>query len=252
MDVNKTKQLHFLFVDDNRINRKVVAQLLMHMEINVTEAESGKDALELLETETFDLIFMDIVMPGMNGYETTHHIRERGLVDEDTPIIAVTANEADLSMDEALLVGMNGVLTKPLHRDKIEKQLERFFGVEDTTPLIELPTSPVFDRSSFEQSYPESFLRNEIIDSFLSQTQKNQFELHQAFRTELCDVIKKKVKYLKGLFHYLHAKRIVEIMDNLMELCVQDKINDVSKMEDLIVHEYDAVVEDLKEYKKRK
>ena len=81
-------KLKVLIVEDNKINQIVTKKILekLHFKSHVTE--SGIEALEIVSKETFDLILMDINMPGMNGFETTIQIRQMNI---ETPIVALTA-----------------------------------------------------------------------------------------------------------------------------------------------------------------
>lgn len=102
-----------LVVDDSAVNRKVVEGFLQTLDICVLEAESGQEALELAEKQRFDLIFMDHVMPGMDGPETTKKIRAiEGC--SDIPIIAFTANVGEAYQEMYRNAGMNDYLYKPI------------------------------------------------------------------------------------------------------------------------------------------
>ncbi len=78
-----------LLAEDYYVNQKLFKTILNNLNIDVAVANNGKEASEAVDSETFDLIFMDIQMPVMNGFQATEKIREKGI---DTPIIAVTAN----------------------------------------------------------------------------------------------------------------------------------------------------------------
>ncbi|HPX48430.1 MAG TPA: response regulator, partial [Treponemataceae bacterium] len=102
-----------LVVDDSAVNRKVVEGFLQTLDIRVLEAESGQEALGLAEKQRFDLIFMDHVMPGMDGPETTKKIRAMEGC-SDIPIIALTANVGEAYQEMYRNAGMNDYLYKPI------------------------------------------------------------------------------------------------------------------------------------------
>ena len=112
-----------LVVEDNPINQMVAQGLLNKLGYQVTLADNGFKALELLENQQFAIILMDIQMPGMNGLETTESIRSRW-PNLATPIIALTANA--MKDDEVLYLeaGMNACLTKPIKLDVLDKTLQ--------------------------------------------------------------------------------------------------------------------------------
>ena len=107
-----------LIVDDNKINRMVTRRVLEKQNAQVFEAQNGEEALERVRKHHFDLILMDINMPGMNGYETTKEIR---VFDKTIPIIALTAAEANYIKQKAKESGMNDVITKPYNLSQFSK-----------------------------------------------------------------------------------------------------------------------------------
>ena len=122
-----------LVVEDNPINQMVAQGLLNKLGYQVTLAENGFKALEILESQQFAIILMDIQMPGMSGMETTEKIRSRW-PDLATPIIALTANA--MKDDEVLYleVGMNACLTKPIKLDVLDKTLQYWLNM----PMVSL------------------------------------------------------------------------------------------------------------------
>ena len=110
--INCLQQVNILLVDDDELNLFIGQQLLREQGANVVLAQSGALALQQLEQQTFDLIFMDINMPDMNGYEVTQQIRS--LTDyQHVPIVALTAHALESVRERALKVGMNDYLVKP-------------------------------------------------------------------------------------------------------------------------------------------
>src|SRR5436190_472802 len=102
-----------LIVDDEELNREGLARRLRRDGYAVTLARSGREAIELLGERRFDLVLLDIMMPGMNGLEVLKFLRR---VDSliDLPIIMVTAKGESEDMVEALELGANDYVTKPL------------------------------------------------------------------------------------------------------------------------------------------
>ncbi|MBP5385102.1 MAG: response regulator, partial [Lachnospiraceae bacterium] len=120
-----------LLVDDNRVNRKVFCALLKRTMIRVVEAENGQTAISRAASEHFDMIFMDHMMPGMDGVEAMKRIR--GISDgpcKDTPIIVLTANAIAGSKEEYLTQGFDGYLSKPIEYKKLEKTIRTFLPAD--------------------------------------------------------------------------------------------------------------------------
>jgi protein-histidine pros-kinase len=110
---------HVLVVDDHRINRKTAALLLERLGFRVTTAENGLEALDIVRSDNFDMVFMDVQMPMMDGYETSRAIRALGERFSDLPIIALTANAMENDRARCLEAGMTDYLPKPLPWDRL-------------------------------------------------------------------------------------------------------------------------------------
>lgn len=113
-----------LVVDDNAINRKVFTKLLQRIKIQVDEAESGFAALNMMENKKFDIVFLDHMMPEMDGLETLKRLREDSVNPNiDTPVIALTANAIAGSKEFYLEAGFDDYLSKPIVPANLEKMI---------------------------------------------------------------------------------------------------------------------------------
>ena len=136
---------HILLVDDNEMNRKVGMALLEPFKMNIDTATNGREALDMVMNDKYDLVFMDHMMPEMDGIEATREIRK--LDDEyykALPIIALTANATFEAKEMFLSEQMNDFVAKPIKMDEITKCLKKWLPSE----LIEAAT----DSASFEIS----------------------------------------------------------------------------------------------------
>jgi len=122
-----------LVVDDNELNILIVKRILMNWGLEVTSVVNGYDAIDKIITEQYDLIFMDIKMPGIDGFETTRRIREREPGDTDykeIPIIALTASTLKNDHFKFVQCGMNGHVLKPFDPEEIKKLLYSFLSLK--------------------------------------------------------------------------------------------------------------------------
>ena len=115
-----------LIVDDSKINLKVAETLMRPYEFHIDTAASGKEALEKVKNTHYDLIFMDIMMPEMNGVETLYKLRENE--DFTTPVIALTADALEGTDEKYLNVGFNSYLSKPIDRKLLNKVINKYLG----------------------------------------------------------------------------------------------------------------------------
>lgn len=120
---------HVLLADDNSLNREILKTILEEYDLEVDEAENGKEAINMLEGSRenyYDIIFMDIMMPILDGYEATKAIRKLNRKDARyMPIVAVTANAFESDMKKAFRAGINEFYSKPLEIEKLEELLDR-------------------------------------------------------------------------------------------------------------------------------
>jgi len=114
--VNNIETRKILVAEDNKMNQTILEMLLEDTKFEIDFAEDGIVVLKMLKEKDYDLIFMDIQMPNMNGYEATAHIR---LTDKKIPIIALSANVMKEDIDKALDAGMNNYLAKPIDMIKL-------------------------------------------------------------------------------------------------------------------------------------
>ena len=112
-----------LLVEDDPINRVVAASNLENLGAEVFEAEDGESALELLSSNSFDLVFMDCQLPGVDGYEATRRWRSLEGSDQHLPIFALTAHAVDGERERCLAAGMDDFLTKPLRFEDLQRVL---------------------------------------------------------------------------------------------------------------------------------
>lgn len=148
---DEQQQVNILAVDDNPANLKLVTELLKGLNINVIAAESGEKAINKIESNHFDLVLMDIQMPGMDGIEATQHIRKLENESIRTPIIALTAHAVSEQKSRLLLAGMDDCLSKPVSENELRHVIERWTNVTISTRIPALvessytvaPTMPV-------------------------------------------------------------------------------------------------------------
>ena len=122
--------LNALIIDDNRINRMILYNTLQQLGINADTAGSGADALDKIESQHFDVVFMDIHMPEMDGFEATEQILK---VSPTTKILGVSADVTLEAIKKGTQVGMADYLTKPIDKKKLFLALHRLFVENEVT-----------------------------------------------------------------------------------------------------------------------
>jgi two-component system sensor histidine kinase/response regulator len=132
--VAKIAGARILLVEDNPVNREVATQMLLAMRCEVQEVTNGKEAVEIVRQEEFDLVLMDCEMPIMDGYAATKAIRSRER-ESDTnrhlPIVALTAHALPEDRRRCLTSGMDGYLSKPFSMEDLRSRLKEWLGTSD-------------------------------------------------------------------------------------------------------------------------
>lgn len=123
----KFTNIKVLLAEDNPNNQRLVEFLFETIDIKCTIANNGKEVLEKLQHESFDLVLMDMEMPVMDGITATRAIRAENRYD-DLPIVAMTANSSTEDRDRCLEAGMNSFVAKPIEINRLIEVMNEFLG----------------------------------------------------------------------------------------------------------------------------
>ena len=119
-------EAHVLVIDDNRMNIRVVEGLMNQFGVKVSYALSGQEGIQMLQSKAYDLIFLDHMMPGMDGIECFHHIRRKAdIYYKEIPIIALTANAIAGAREMFMKEGFNDFISKPVESSVLQRTLKR-------------------------------------------------------------------------------------------------------------------------------
>ena len=143
------KNVSALVVEDNVINQKLIQNILSNFDISVTLSSNGEEALKLRMENSYDIIFMDIQMPIMDGVESTKRIikyeKENKL--EHIPIVALTANVIKSDRDMYLSIGMDRYLKKPIDVAALTAIIEEYFPIKEIRDSMPLKNQPTVEES---------------------------------------------------------------------------------------------------------
>ena len=117
-----------LFIEDDRMNRRVVKDMLDVAGVTMVEAESAERGLEIIDAQDFAMILVDLRMPGMDGVTAIEHIRARGDAKGAVPIIVVTADIAPDLRARCLIAGADDVIFKPVAMDALFDAMGRILA----------------------------------------------------------------------------------------------------------------------------
>ncbi|MCQ2499391.1 MAG: response regulator [Lachnospiraceae bacterium] len=126
-DAFEAPDIKILVVDDNDLNRKVICSLLKKTKMTIHQAAGGRECIDLVKKNRYDLILLDHMMPEVDGIEALHEMLNNKLIDiNETPVIALTANAISGAKEMYLEAGFSGYLSKPVMPNKLNETLFRY------------------------------------------------------------------------------------------------------------------------------
>ncbi len=198
-----------LVAEDNLVNQKVIVRMLEKLGHRSTIAQNGQETLARLRTDTFDLLLMDVQMPGMDGLTTTRKIRESEMqTGAHIPIVAMTSHTMKGDKERCLQAGMDAYMSKPLSSRVIAETLSGIFGMELVVPGIAnspLQNSvPTWDRTrALERMEGDESLLRELVEIFLNESTGQLASLQQAIKAADMNQVERTAHSLKSELSYL-------------------------------------------------
>ncbi|RKX50245.1 MAG: histidine kinase [Thermotogae bacterium] len=182
------KKAKILIVEDNEANRLLFKKMLEKMGHEVKVVENGKIAVEIMGKEKFDMVFMDMQMPIMDGYTATRKLRKKGI---ETPIIALTAHTLRGDEEKALIAGCDGYLGKPVKRKDLLDAVRKFLDLKKNEEIGNEENPDIEDASSAFNGRVEVFAKKMGLSMEEALT---MFKEYGKFIEERIEFIQKKIK----------------------------------------------------------
>jgi len=238
---DKSEKIEFsgscLVAEDVLTNQMLIKRILEKAGVEVTIANDGKETLQQAQSKSFDLIFMDMMMPNMNGYEVTKVLRKAGL---KTPIVALTANAMKEDREKCIETGCDDYLAKPIDNIKLFKILAKYLlpaskaiscsvieSVDDVRNNIDKPTQ--FSGDIVSQSYEQVIdwselmtlvdddeeLAKDLVDTWFTDNPTLMVALGKAIKTRNAEEISVLSHTLKGSAATISANLLAETVFRL-------------------------------------
>ena len=208
-----SSELEILLCDDNSINQKVAVRILQQLGYKPDIAAHGREALEAMDKKRYDLVFMDVMMPEMNGIEATQEIRRRqkeGLQENYKSrivIIAMTAQAMQGDREKCIQAGMDDYLAKPIRPGDVRNMIAKWMAGADassasvasapTDVAPNLPAAVDMERLNEMAGGDKDMLR-ELVDLFYKQTTKQLGQLEEAVRANKAEEVRHLAHSCKG------------------------------------------------------
>lgn len=210
-----------LLAEDNPTSRMVTEALLKKLACEVDVAKDGREALEKVATQSYDLVLMDCFMPRMDGFQATERIRrsERG---KNLPVIALTASVASRDRERCLEVGMNDTISKPVRTSMLAKTIERWAPIEgrpSARPISTLPPRAALDLDMVRRfvsldGEDDDFIRD-VMGSYVEQLKECVEKLRAAARRGDFEEMRSVAHSVKGASKQIGATHAGMLLGNI-------------------------------------
>ena len=227
-DLGRRLPLRVLLADDNPINQKVGHSVLQKLGYQADIANNGVEVLKALEQKAYDILFLDVQMPEMDGLEAARQIHQRWPADKRPRIIAMTGNALMGDREKCLQAGMDDYISKPVRISELQSALQRWGPIttrkSDTAFLSRLKTNPadnlidqatIADLRNLPPSNGVSMLQ-ELVDLFLEAAPQRIAQITQSINDG--PMLAFHAHALKSMGLNLGVKRIVELSQKLEAL----------------------------------
>lgn len=225
--------LRIAIIDDDRIQMHLTEAMLHNaaeevkgFKVEAVCCEQPEELIEQLKNRTFDLVFTDIQMPAMNGFELLHHLRNQNFAQaQSIPVIAITAR-GDMNENDFLQKGFAGMLQKPFNQSELKKVVKNALphltvsdNIPDTSPVQKdtHETSPHTDQpynfsplTAFSEDDPEA--AKEILRTFAQETQKNMEKLQTAISNKDMEALCATAHKMLPTFLMIEAQKAIPLL----------------------------------------
>ncbi len=242
-----------LLVEDNLLNQELAADLLKKNNINVTIANNGLEAIELLEMHDVDCVLMDIQMPILDGYEATRRIRQN-LKYKNLPIIAMTASTMSGDHEKVINAGLNDYISKPINIRQMFITINKWINKDTTLNVssvhLENDASEVVSEDETTFGYVSALQRlgddeeiyTQILKTFLTEHVNDLDKINKTLIDNDFDDAKRMVHTLKGVSGNIGAYTLQQEM-LLLETCISQNVQ--NKTHDTCAEHLDKAHSDL-------
>jgi len=202
-----------LVAEDNLVNQKVAMRILEKAGHRVDVANNGIEAVAALKNASYDMVFMDIQMPEMDGYAATAEIRKMASEFSELPVIAMTAHAMKGDREKCIAAGMDDYISKPVKPKGLLEMVQRWAGMKVIRPSVRVvrypsdPDLPVDLKRLGDLSGGDKDFEHEIIDLFLKDTSRHSVRLEAAIKEEDSSSVEASAHSIKGAAANMGAEK---------------------------------------------
>jgi len=236
-----------LIADDHQTNRLLLSTLLEQVAMTVVQVENGQAALQACQQESFDIIFLDINMPILNGYQTTEKIRALAQY-QTTPILAITANAFDTDRSKALNAGMTEYLTKPIRPEDLYQKLTTWCYIPDDLFRNNIDVSAKISQHTVltKPAHIQPLHYQKMLKAFVEDHQDDIARMQTAISEINLPLWKHVLHGLRGCTGNIGASRLYTELVQLNEKTVPEVLSEqLIRLFTATINEIDKLIEDI-------
>jgi CheY-like chemotaxis protein len=238
------RKARILLAEDNAINQTLMVRLLTKLGHEAVVANNGKEALDRLRQEQFDMIFMDVQMPELDGFAATAQIRaEEKKTGKHIPIVAMTAHALKGDRERCLEAGMESYICKPVDFKQVQQEIERRCGMENSGSNSGVAASaPEWDfEAALARVGGDLDLLRQVTEVFLQEYPKTLSQLCSAIREGDGKTAREAIHSLKGELAYFAAEGAVRELTILRDLLLAGDMEGAANSGERLRQELDGI-----------
>ncbi len=250
-----------LVAEDTKSNQILMDSLLRKMGLDVTIAEDGKEAFKKGLDKRFDIIFMDIQMPNMSGYQATHRLRKKGI---NTPIVAITAHAMYGDQQQCISAGCDDYIAKPVKRQDLMRVICKYLNPDDNAGGSRKPThhnlqkpskkklesqtqknndEELIDADYLRRTGIDAELLNELAKTFLDSAPAQKESLEKAVHKKNAANVKSRSHTLKSAATSIGANRLAKSAEALEKSAKRNEQKRFQNLLKVLCTEFDKLLE---------
>jgi PAS domain S-box-containing protein len=236
--------LRILLAEDNAMNQKVALRLLEQLGYRADVASNGREAIEALERQPYDVVLMDVQMPELDGLDATRQICERWPEESRPHIVAMTANALPEDREACFAAGMNDYVAKPIRAEELVAALKRAKPLPGGDAAVEYVSLDDAALKSLRDLGGDEFL-GEVIDAFLADAPELIATLRRSLDEASSEELRRAAHTLKSNGATLGADQFADLCRNLEQQAKSGELDGASELVDRIEQEYPPLEEAL-------
>ena len=253
------KSLRILVAEDNLANQKVALTVLGKMGHSASAVGNGMEAVEALETISYDLVLMDIQMPEMDGFEATAIIRDpqSKIKNKDIPILALTARAMEGDREKCLAAGMNDYIAKPISMKSVANAIANLSAsnggvvLQDET-IHENDPDTVFDSKTFSgRMIGDKASIRDVINTYLSETRRLIRELEQAVKNRHQETASQLAHNIKGGAATVSGNKLRSLAITIQRACKAANWPEAESLLAQLNGQFEVLEQAMREYLKK-